>query len=95
MTQAEVPAKQIVIHARMEQIIRHMLENPRRAYAGVEIARAIGSTSGTIVPLLRTMVEAGWLSVEIEPRRPGSVGPLRRMHKFTTGAAAKLRKAIQ
>jgi DNA-binding PadR family transcriptional regulator len=91
---AETPAR-IEIHARMQQIIEHMLQQPRRAYAVGEIAKAIGAGSGTVSPLLSTMVAAGWLAVEDEPRRPGSVGPLRRMHSFTPGTAAMLRRAIQ
>lgn len=91
---AEAPAR-IVISARMEQIIRHMLANPRRAHAPAEISKAIGASSGTVSPLLATMVDAGWLTVEVEPRRPGSVGPLRRMHSFTPGTAVMLRKALR
>jgi response regulator of citrate/malate metabolism len=94
MTDTQTVPAVIEIHGTMEKIIRHMLANPRQAYAASEISRAVEISSGTTSPIMQTMLAAGWLADEIEPRRPGSVGPLRRLYRFTAGTAPMLRKAI-
>lgn len=95
MTQTESPPAQVPIHRNMEKIIRHMLENPRTAICGADIGRALGLSSGTITPIMKKMLAAGWLDAETEPRRPGATGPLRVMYRFTQGTAAMLRKAVE
>lgn len=80
----------VTISYRMQQIIAHMLRNPRAAYCVSDLCRDLGLLSGSVSPIMRSMEKYGWLKSEIEPRR--RYHP-RTYYRFTTGTVTMLRKA--
>lgn len=95
MTVSTGTARQVRITSRMEQIIKHMLEDPKAEYYLGGICSATNTFPGTISPLLRRMEDAGWLQSKVVHARVGMLGPARKYYRFTAGSAAMLRKAIR
>lgn len=81
----------VEITPRMEQIIRHMLTNPRAKYYTARITADAGIPEGSTSALMRRMEAAGWLTSQTEPRQ--QYAP-RRYYRFTPGSASMLRKAV-
>lgn len=81
----------VSITPRMQEVIRHMLTNPRARYCCVGISRDAGVPSGTLPFVMQTMERAGWVTSEYEPRQRYSP---RRWYRFTAGSAPMLRRAI-
>jgi len=64
--------------------LRFLLNEPRRARSGAEIAKATRIGSGTLYPMLIRMEKAGWLVSEWESVDPREAGrPRRRLYTLT------------
>jgi DNA-binding MarR family transcriptional regulator len=92
MTTEAQEQKQVIISPRMQQIIEHMLGNPKARYHVSGICRDLDLLTGTVTPLMRKMHEAGWVTRDVEPR--GTSHP-KTWYRFTAGTAPMLRKALR
>lgn len=82
----------VAITPRMQDVINHMLSNPKGKYCAIEISQATGLATGVISPLLHKMEAAGWAESEFAPRTQRAA---KRYFWFTPGSAAMLRKALK
>jgi PadR family transcriptional regulator, regulatory protein PadR len=77
------------------RVLRFMIEQPRASHSGAEIAKATGTGSGTLYPLLARLEEAGWMSSQWEDVDPREVGrPRRRLYKLTGVGQRRAREAL-
>ena len=58
---------------------------------GFELARAMGSPTGTVYPILRRLEADGWLTSRWDT---GRAGPPRRMYQLTEGGARAARDTV-
>jgi PadR family transcriptional regulator, regulatory protein PadR len=66
------------------KVLRFLLDRPRQPRSGAEIAKATGTLSGTLYPMLIRLENAGWLVSEWEEIEPSEAGrPRRRFYKLT------------
>lgn len=66
------------------RVLAHFLTHPTVPVSGAEIAKATGTGSGTLYPLLARLEGAGWLTSEWEAIDPSEAGrPQRRLYRLT------------
>jgi len=77
------------------KVLKLLVENPRNAHSGAEIARTTGLGSGTLYPLLARLEKAGWCKSEweaVDPRQAGR--PRRRFYELTGLGQVRARAAF-
>jgi DNA-binding PadR family transcriptional regulator len=78
------------------KVLRFLLDRPRQARSGAEIAKATGVLSGTLYPMLIRMEKSGWLKSRWEEVDPSKVGrPRRRFYELTTVGQTEAVKALE
>jgi PadR family transcriptional regulator, regulatory protein PadR len=76
-------------------VLRFLLDNPRQPRSGAEIAKATGTLSGTLYPMLIRLENAGWLVSDWEEIEPSVVGrPRRRFYKLTPHGQNQANRAL-
>jgi PadR family transcriptional regulator PadR len=77
------------------RVLRFMIDEPRTARSGAEIAKATKVGSGTLYPLLARLEAAGWFTSRWEDVDPHEAGrPRRRLYKLTGVGQRKARRAL-
>jgi DNA-binding PadR family transcriptional regulator len=79
----------------MADVIKVFLEEPSRAWYGMEIMRLTGQPSGTLYPILAKFERSGWLSVgreDIDPKVEGR--PARRFYRIAGSAVPVARSQL-
>jgi DNA-binding PadR family transcriptional regulator len=67
------------------KVLRFLMDAPRVAQSGAEIARATHVSSGTLYPMLIRLEAAGWLRSEWERINPREQGrPRKRFYELTS-----------
>lgn len=78
------------------KVLRFLLDRPRHHPSGAEIAKATGSLSGTLYPMLIRMEKSGWLTSRWEEVDPSEVGrPRRRFYELTAVGKTEAVKALK
>ena len=76
--------------------LKFLMEKPREARSGAEIARSARVGSGTLYPLMARFEKAGWATSEWESIEPAVAGrPRRRLYTLTGLGQTKAREALQ
>jgi DNA-binding PadR family transcriptional regulator len=80
----------------LEAVLRALLEEPTEAWYGLQICERAGLPSGTIYPMLRRLVQAGWLKSFWEDQDVASAEgrPARRYYRFSDDGAEQARHAL-
>jgi PadR family transcriptional regulator PadR len=66
------------------RVLAYFLAHPAVPTSGAEIAKATGTGSGTLYPLLARLERVGWLTSEWEAVDPHEAGrPRRRLYRLT------------
>jgi DNA-binding PadR family transcriptional regulator len=72
-----------------------MIEQPRTAHSGAEIARATKIGSGTLYPLMARFETAGWFTSAWEDVDPHEAGrPRKRLYKLTGVGQRRAQEAL-
>jgi PadR family transcriptional regulator, regulatory protein PadR len=88
-------SEEVRLSERGLRVLRFMIEQPRAARSGAEIARATKIGSGTLYPLLARLEAAGWFTSHWENVDPHEAGrPRRRLYKLTGTGQRRAREAL-
>jgi len=77
------------------RVVRVLLEDPARPRYQLEVSRLTGMGSGTVYPILRHLVSAGWATRWREDIDPAAEGrPRRMLYRLADEAVPAARAAI-
>jgi PadR family transcriptional regulator PadR len=77
------------------RVLRFLIDRPRVSRSGAEIAKATGTGSGTLYPMLARLEAAKWLTSRWEDVNPREVGrPRRRLYMLTGVGQRRAREAL-
>jgi PadR family transcriptional regulator PadR len=77
------------------RVLKFLIDAPLEERSGADMAKATGTGSGTLYPLLARLEEAGWLTSrweDIDPREAGR--PIRRLYKLTGVGQRRTQEAL-
>lgn len=77
------------------KILELLLEDPRRAWYGLELMERADLRSGTVYPILHRLKTDGWLDLEVEDVDPAVEGrPARRLYSLTGAGEVGAQKEL-
>jgi PadR family transcriptional regulator PadR len=77
------------------RVLAALLADPEADRYGLDLMQATALASGTLYPILRRLVEAGWLTTRWEEVDPTAQGrPARRYYRLTPEGVAQARHAL-
>lgn len=88
-------SEEVRLSERGLRVLRFMIEQPRTARSGAEIAKATKIGSGTLYPMLARFEAAGLFKSHWEDVDPHEAGrPRRRLYKLTGVGQRRAREAL-
>lgn len=77
------------------RVLAALLAEPEADRYGLDLMQDTGLASGTLYPILRRLMEAGWLSTRWEEVDPAEQGrPARRYYRLTPEGVTQARQAL-
>lgn len=87
--------ERVQITTGVAQVLTVLLEDPQVGRYGLELMRATGQPSGTLYPILRRLLAAGWVRADWEDIDPAVESrPARRYYLLTPDGLADARTAL-
>lgn len=78
------------------RLLAALLADPQADRYGLDLMQSTGLASGTLYPLLRRLMESGWLTTRWEEVDPAAQGrPARRYYRLTPQGATQARQALE
>lgn len=77
------------------RVLAALLADPEADRYGLDLMQATGLASGTLYPILRRLMEAGWLTARWEESKQETRNrPARRYYRLTPEGATQARQAL-
>jgi len=76
------------------KVMDALLQEPTAEHWGYELSRRTGVRSGVLYPILRRLLEAGWLKDGWEKQSEASKRPPRRYYKVTGEGETRMRAIL-